>query len=450
MNVVRGWRRDEPLERRQQRVEGRHARRVGVVVGPRRPEMPVRVGVELLPALVRRVERLEERHRIGDVDDDRDPELRGGRPQRVEPRVVDGDQPAVRVACAKPERLPDLEPAGAAGDGVPQRAPPPSRRTRHRSPSRRSRGRRRRSRDRGRPTAIGRSRPRAPRPGRRRGRRSPRRRTRRGWRPARPRTGPPTRRRTRRRGGCGRRPPGTSACRRGGPAPGATCAAGSRRGGASPSVIPGPGSRPGRDGGAHPGRSRGSARGSARARAPGGPGAAGGPPDAARRRSRLTSPAVPPASSASRASSHVVAPSRAASSTTATSSAAPGPADQPDDQRARLADARSGRGGTRAARTRSSGPGSSRSASGPTRRRSRTPGRRRGSTTRLQSVAPSRRPTAAAAVGLGPASGDLAEVRRQALVARDRSRPAAAAARACWRTSGSSRSPPRRHRARRA
>ena len=242
MNVVRGWRRDQPLEGRQQRVERRDARGVGVVVRPRRPEMPVRVGAQLLPALVRRVERLEEGDRVGDVDDDRDPELGGGRPQRVEPRVVDGDQPAVRIARAQAERLPDLEPAGAARDRVAQ---PRRLRLAERGigrPARRSRGRRRRPRGPGparRPSVdLG---ARAPRPGRRRGRRSPRRRTRRAWRPARPRTGPPSRRRRRRRGGCGRRPPGTSACRRGGPAPGATCAAGSRRGGARRAVIPGPG-----------------------------------------------------------------------------------------------------------------------------------------------------------------------------------------------------------------
>ena len=94
---------------------------------------------------------------------------------------------------------------------------------------------------------------------------------------------------------------------------------------------------------------------------------------------RLTSPAVPPASSASRASSQVVAPSRAASCDDGDLVGRPGPADQPDHQRPRLADRDRARGGTRAARTRWSGPGSSRSASGPTRRRSRTPGRRPGS-----------------------------------------------------------------------
>ena len=78
------------------------------------------MGVELLPALVLRVERLEECDRIGDVDDDRQVQLRGGAPERVEPRVVDGDEAAVGIARPQAEQLPDLEPARATRGGVPQ------------------------------------------------------------------------------------------------------------------------------------------------------------------------------------------------------------------------------------------------------------------------------------------------------------------------------------------
>ena len=159
------------------------------------------------------VERLEERDRVGDVDDDREVQLGGGRPERVEARVVDGDEAAVRVARPQPEQLPDLEPARAPRGRVAQ-------------PRRLGLAERRVGRPavvvepgedgdpiRTRRPASARSRPRAPRPGRRRGRRSSRRRTRRASRSARPASGSPSRRRTATRGGCARRRPGTAAGR---------------------------------------------------------------------------------------------------------------------------------------------------------------------------------------------------------------------------------------------
>ena len=85
-----------------------------------RPEVPVRVLGQLLVSLVRRVERLEEGDRVGDVDDHRQVELRGGRPEWVEPLVVDGHEPAGGIARSQPKHLPDLEPACAAGGRIAQ------------------------------------------------------------------------------------------------------------------------------------------------------------------------------------------------------------------------------------------------------------------------------------------------------------------------------------------
>src|SRR6476469_6605034 len=82
--------------------------------------MTVRVREQLLPTLVVRIERLEERDRIGDVDDDREAQVGGGRPKGVEPRVVDVDEATVSVARPQPEQLPDLEPSRSPRGGVPQ------------------------------------------------------------------------------------------------------------------------------------------------------------------------------------------------------------------------------------------------------------------------------------------------------------------------------------------
>ena len=109
---------EEPVEGRQQSSKRGHARVIGPVVRPGRPEVPVGMLVELLPALVRRIERLEECDRVRDMDHDRQAELGRGRPERVEPGVVDRHEPAVGVAGAQPERLPDLEATRPARGGV--------------------------------------------------------------------------------------------------------------------------------------------------------------------------------------------------------------------------------------------------------------------------------------------------------------------------------------------
>ena len=220
---------DEPPERRQQGVEPRHARGVGVVVGSDRPGVPVRVGEQLLPALVRRVERLEEGDRVGDVDDDREPAARrrsahsgssrgsstatsrpsGSRARRpsvfqtLSPRAPRATESRSRAASVSPNdgSVAQASHVEARDDDDPVR--------------------------RGRRPAVDLGRERLALAAVEVDDRLDAR-TRRASRSARPRTAPPSRRRRRRRGGCGRRPPGTSAARRGGPAPGATSAAGTR------------------------------------------------------------------------------------------------------------------------------------------------------------------------------------------------------------------------------
>ena len=116
MNVVRGCRpstRSEGRPADSSNAPGTPGRRAGRRRSGR-PEVPVRVVVELLPALVGRVERLEERDRVGDVDDHRDVELRGGLPERIESLVVHRHQPTGRIASPQAQQLPDLEPDGAA------------------------------------------------------------------------------------------------------------------------------------------------------------------------------------------------------------------------------------------------------------------------------------------------------------------------------------------------
>ena len=70
--------------------------------------------MQLLPALVGRVERIEERDRVGDVDQHRQVQLAGGGPQRVEPRIIHRHQRAMLIAHMQAKRLPDLQPLGAA------------------------------------------------------------------------------------------------------------------------------------------------------------------------------------------------------------------------------------------------------------------------------------------------------------------------------------------------
>jgi hypothetical protein len=69
--------------------------------------------MQLLPALVGRVERIEEGDRVGDVDQHRQVQLAGSRPQRVESRIVHRHQRAVLIAHMQAEWLPDLQPLGA-------------------------------------------------------------------------------------------------------------------------------------------------------------------------------------------------------------------------------------------------------------------------------------------------------------------------------------------------
>ena len=111
MKVVAGWAAQESGELVHQLDEGGE---VGVVEGAGRAsrvEMPIGVAMELFPALVEAVERLEEGDGIGDADHHRQTQFGGGGPEGVEARVVDGHQATVRVAHAQPERFPDLQAA---------------------------------------------------------------------------------------------------------------------------------------------------------------------------------------------------------------------------------------------------------------------------------------------------------------------------------------------------
>ncbi len=101
-------------------VERREPVQVGAARRARRPEVPVRVRVELLPALVAPVERLEEGDRVRDVDRDRHIELARGSPERVKACVVHGHQPTARVPGAQAQQLPDLEAACAGGHALAQ------------------------------------------------------------------------------------------------------------------------------------------------------------------------------------------------------------------------------------------------------------------------------------------------------------------------------------------
>src|SRR4029453_3505190 len=70
---------DEPPERREERVEAGKPGRAGVAGRLRRPEVPVRGVVELLPALVRGVERLEKSAPVGEGGGGRGAPRRGAR-----------------------------------------------------------------------------------------------------------------------------------------------------------------------------------------------------------------------------------------------------------------------------------------------------------------------------------------------------------------------------------
>jgi hypothetical protein len=83
---------------------------------------PVRVLTQLLDPRVAVGQRREERGRIAGVDGDWQAELRGGRPERLEPRVADRDAAAGGVAQPQPEVLPHLHADGASAGGFAQLA----------------------------------------------------------------------------------------------------------------------------------------------------------------------------------------------------------------------------------------------------------------------------------------------------------------------------------------
>ncbi len=111
---------DDRLEAVDELVERWEPVRLGAPAGPRRPEVPVGVLAQLLVALVRGVERLEERDRVGDVDRHRQAELPRRRPQRVEAGVVHRHESAPGVARPQPQELPHLEAARPRRGAVPQ------------------------------------------------------------------------------------------------------------------------------------------------------------------------------------------------------------------------------------------------------------------------------------------------------------------------------------------
>ncbi|HMT22153.1 MAG TPA: hypothetical protein PKE20_13085 [Promineifilum sp.] len=67
------------------------------------------MGMQLLPALVARVDGVEKSHRVGHVGQHGQTQLTGRGPERVEAWVIDGHQPVVLVAHMQAERLPDLQ-----------------------------------------------------------------------------------------------------------------------------------------------------------------------------------------------------------------------------------------------------------------------------------------------------------------------------------------------------
>lgn len=83
----------------------------GVVAWEPRPaEVPVGMQSQFFPSLIMLIQRLEEGHRVGGVDEDGYPQLPGLGPQRVQPGVVHGDEAALGVPVPQPQLLEDLEP----------------------------------------------------------------------------------------------------------------------------------------------------------------------------------------------------------------------------------------------------------------------------------------------------------------------------------------------------
>jgi hypothetical protein len=95
---------DQPVQRVDELGEGRVLRAA---------EPPLRHVGQLLQPLVPLVHRVEERHRIGGVDQHRQSELTGCAQYRHHARVVRAYQRAGRVADREPQVLPDLDPTGA-------------------------------------------------------------------------------------------------------------------------------------------------------------------------------------------------------------------------------------------------------------------------------------------------------------------------------------------------
>src|SRR5580658_9823834 len=100
-----GMTRDHALELAKKLFSRRELRRVA--------EPPLRVILELLPPLVRSVERLPKRARIANVDRDRHPELAAPLPNWVELRVVDAEELAVLVSQVEAQTLELFEPRRA-------------------------------------------------------------------------------------------------------------------------------------------------------------------------------------------------------------------------------------------------------------------------------------------------------------------------------------------------
>ncbi len=143
-NVVRRVAREQPVEATQQLVEPGIAGAVGVVdIAHGRPEVPVGMLAQLLPALVRPIQRIEERDRVRHVDDHRHAQVGGCPPQRVEPRIVHA-APAGHRGLGRPGPG-SSRPSARARHGRPSRAapPPPAHRSQAPCATRRSPGRRR-------------------------------------------------------------------------------------------------------------------------------------------------------------------------------------------------------------------------------------------------------------------------------------------------------------------
>ena len=131
MKVVSGWRREEPIELRDQLGMARIPGRVRPLAD--RPVVPLRMSSQLGPSLVAAVQRLEERGRVRHVDHHRDLGIGGGAPQRDKPRIV-------HRRCDAPRDRRRGGPASSRPSGREHRVgPSPSRRAASTSPNASSR-----------------------------------------------------------------------------------------------------------------------------------------------------------------------------------------------------------------------------------------------------------------------------------------------------------------------